>query len=339
MARLVPAVEPEVTFEVDRFNASGDRLEIAGRWFGVRGRRFLRPTLEVEADGRRHRVLARLDHKPWAARDGEEWLAAFDWDEETGPVASAELAVGADLTVEVTPPSGNSKDRRQPSAAERELTAIRAELDRTNAELADARAARTADRDDASERLRAEQAANRTTLDELGEVRAAREEADHEVERLSKELRRLTDALQEAHEERDSAVSARDAAVSARDEAVSAGATAAMEVLDGTADKWEGLQADLDGALDRLRSTAGERDAALAQRDEARAQRDAAQVERDRALDRRANDEGTPAPAPPATASDEAVAREPAAWRVRAIAAGAVALPVLTLVVLTVFDI
>ena len=87
-------------FEVERFGVSGsDRLEVAGRWFGVRGRRFLRPTLEFEADGERQRALAVMDHKPWTAKDGEEWVAAFHWDGDPDGPAAAELAVGSDLTV------------------------------------------------------------------------------------------------------------------------------------------------------------------------------------------------------------------------------------------------
>ena len=70
-----------VAFEVERAGwPSPDRLEVVGRWFGVRGRRFIRPTLYVDADGESRRLLAVLDHKPWAVEDGEEWIAAFAWD-------------------------------------------------------------------------------------------------------------------------------------------------------------------------------------------------------------------------------------------------------------------
>ena len=48
-----------VSFEVDRFEwAADDQLEIEGRWFGLRGRRFIRPTLDVEVDGEPRRLLA-----------------------------------------------------------------------------------------------------------------------------------------------------------------------------------------------------------------------------------------------------------------------------------------
>ena len=71
---------PSVTFEVERFEwVADDRLEVVGRWFGLRGHRFLRPTLDVEVAGERRRMLAVLEHKPWAAEDGEDWVAAFAW--------------------------------------------------------------------------------------------------------------------------------------------------------------------------------------------------------------------------------------------------------------------
>src|SRR4051794_14498273 len=64
--------------EVERFELAGNAcLELRGRWFGVRGRRFMRPALTALADGREQRILAVLDHKPWDAEDGETWLAAF----------------------------------------------------------------------------------------------------------------------------------------------------------------------------------------------------------------------------------------------------------------------
>src|SRR4051794_3920065 len=97
-----------VTFEVERFEwAADDRLELEGRWFGLRGRRFIRPTLEVEFNGEPRRLLALMEHKPWAALDGEEWVAAFAWEGEHGDVA-AELAVGADLSFELPQPNGAS---------------------------------------------------------------------------------------------------------------------------------------------------------------------------------------------------------------------------------------
>ena len=74
MARIDTPADPlaDLAFEVERFEwTSDDRLLVTGRWFGVRGRRFMRPTLHLRVDGRRRRLIAVLDHKPWAA-DTEE---------------------------------------------------------------------------------------------------------------------------------------------------------------------------------------------------------------------------------------------------------------------------
>ena len=65
-------VSDGVGFEVERFEwAAGDRLEVTGRWYGLRGHRFVRPVLVVQAGDEQRRMLALLEHKPWAADDGE----------------------------------------------------------------------------------------------------------------------------------------------------------------------------------------------------------------------------------------------------------------------------
>ena len=59
-----------VTFDLERFEWTAETGSVAGRWFGIRGRRFLRPTLDIEVDGQPRRMLAVLEHKPWAAEEG-----------------------------------------------------------------------------------------------------------------------------------------------------------------------------------------------------------------------------------------------------------------------------
>src|SRR4051812_3741493 len=111
---------PAVTFEVERFawSASG-RLEVTGRWFGLRGHRFMRPALFVEAGDDRRRLLAVREHKPWAASDGEPWTAAFAWAGEPVDLSFAELAVAPTVAVELPSPAApgsrarNSKRRAQ----------------------------------------------------------------------------------------------------------------------------------------------------------------------------------------------------------------------------------
>lgn len=118
---MAKAPPPRVTagtifFELDRFElGEGDRLELSGRWFGVRGRRFMRPTLTPVPNGDRVRALADLEHKPWAAEDGEPWEAAFPWREEV-EVLEAELSVAPDITIRLPAP-GSELDRAQRLAA------------------------------------------------------------------------------------------------------------------------------------------------------------------------------------------------------------------------------
>src|SRR5215212_1844630 len=110
-------VAPEQTgFELDRFQWSGDdRLEVEGRWFGVRGRRFVRPSLTVQVPGGRRRLLALLEHKPWSADEGAAWIAAFPWDGPHAEVGDAELEVGA-LTVDLPPPGASNAPRKRGEA-------------------------------------------------------------------------------------------------------------------------------------------------------------------------------------------------------------------------------
>jgi hypothetical protein len=117
--RVPGAASSEVDFELERFERTADdRIEIAGRWFGLRGRRFVRPVLNLNSGGSRRRAIALLEHKPWAAEDGEVWLAAFRWPEGTGEVSGAELEVGPGLLVELPALGGKS-------GAEVHVTALR----------------------------------------------------------------------------------------------------------------------------------------------------------------------------------------------------------------------
>jgi hypothetical protein len=106
---MAKAAEPavitdEIVFELERFERSGEQLTLTGRWFGVRGRRFVRPTLTLELEGERVRALADLDDKPWAAEDGEPWRASFPWG-KSGRVEQPELSVAPDITIQLPAPS------------------------------------------------------------------------------------------------------------------------------------------------------------------------------------------------------------------------------------------
>jgi hypothetical protein len=266
---------PTVTFQVERFEwTAGDRLEVAGRWFGIRGRRFLRPTLDVAIEGHSRRLLAVLDHKPWIAEDGEEWVAAFPWEGDPIDFTDGELAVGPDLAVELpspaaarpqgkTPAAGSRATRRPRRVAQRvverreagpprlqrlegELRAATAEARRLANELDSARAAHVTESVDLNGRLTAERQTGRRLT---GELRAAREQlvaVEGTAARRLEQVRRL---------ERDL-----DAARSARKAALADAAT---------------LGRKLEEARRERAAAEHERDAAIRARDRARQERNA----------------------------------------------------------------
>src|SRR5436309_8604741 len=103
MSRTATSADPlaQLSFELDGFGWTGEeRLEVTGRWFGVRGRRFVRPTLTLRAAGRRRRMIALLEHKPWAADDEAAWIAAFTWRGPPEDIAGARLEVAPDVVLE-----------------------------------------------------------------------------------------------------------------------------------------------------------------------------------------------------------------------------------------------
>ncbi|MFZ0039781.1 MAG: hypothetical protein WAK93_00615, partial [Solirubrobacteraceae bacterium] len=97
----VTADPDRISFQVDGVELTdAGQLVVTGRWFGIRGRRFVRPTLTMTLpDGTERRALAELDHKPWAAEDGQPWLAAFAVDVKPEHTSSAELSVAPDIIV------------------------------------------------------------------------------------------------------------------------------------------------------------------------------------------------------------------------------------------------
>jgi hypothetical protein len=108
-----------VAFELDRFAfVGGGSYELQGRWFGVRGRRFMRPALTVVVDGQPIRLLADLAHKPWAAEDGEPWKAVFPSPADGGDLREAELTVGPDVTITLPAPLGRTAAKRKKLSAD-----------------------------------------------------------------------------------------------------------------------------------------------------------------------------------------------------------------------------
>jgi hypothetical protein len=120
----------ELAFMVERFEPDGERLEVAGHWRGLRGRRFVRPVLWLYRGEGRQRLVAVLDHKPWAAGEGDQWVAAFPWSGGKLDVERAELEVGRELVVELPVPGGKAPAEPQPAHARRptELEIVRERL-------------------------------------------------------------------------------------------------------------------------------------------------------------------------------------------------------------------
>jgi hypothetical protein len=256
------ATRAGVSFEVERLERAGDELVVSGHWSGLRGVRFMRPTLVV--GGRE--VLATLEHKPWAPRTDRAWTAAFPWTGGTPEARELELAVAPSGSVQLGPPIDDPEpplvllppadveaapddpppplttDRMRARLLEQELAAAEQERDELRSRLGAAQglvdAADTA-RSELELNLRRERRAADTageTRDEVARARAA------------------------AERDRDNALAQRDEAVKDREAAVRTRARMELTVAEATE-----RQAAAEAALDRAR---GERDEAHAQRDE-----------------------------------------------------------------------
>ena len=222
MATITDSTATDPAFVVERFAAAGDRLEVAGHWRGVRGRRFVRPVLWLHNGESRRRLVAVLDHKPWAADDGEPWFAAFKWDGGELDAERAELEVGRELVVDLPlpggaapkprpakprPPSDLERVREQLLSATKERRELEAALKTATVgadELARVRDERDRAREDA-ERARAD--GERLVNDEYRQRERAQEAADQATAkaREAEEARRLAErqlaAARQAHAE------------------------------------------------------------------------------------------------------------------------------------------
>jgi hypothetical protein len=211
---------------VDRIAASGPgRVEIAGRWFGVRGRVFVRPTLTLQRTpgAGEVRALADLAHKPWAAQDGDPWLAAFDVDVDLNDVSEVELSVAPDIAVALRrkgrapagpgdrlaagdsarTPVAKAEDipqprRRRVRGAEQEMARVSAQLAAAMQALALERERRAA----VDQALEDERAVARELRTELGKIRADLELAQAGAAQAAAMTAELDAARRELYESR-----------------------------------------------------------------------------------------------------------------------------------------
>ncbi len=279
----------EVSFELERFEwTADDRLEVLGRWNGLRGRPR-RPALTVDSGGRRHRL-------PGTLVSDDPWRATFPWD--GGEVMGAELEMGRTLVVELPPP--RRRRRRTASGAEAEL---RAQVEELRAMVADLRAERAAapsaqDTDAlaaAAERHQREASGLRDEIALLRSAEAARDDALAAAAAVAGERDEARAAAEAAAAERDDAESRAAAAHAERDEALAAAEAARAELAGGDdtspADELAGLRLAhgslraaherLEDELEDLRRVREERDALAGELERARAE--AAEDERARA--------------------------------------------------------
>lgn len=256
-----------IRFVLARFEmVDGARLEVEGRWSGVRGRRFMRPALTVSVDGESVRLLADLDHKPWAPDADGPWIAAFPSSFGLEEIAEAELTVAPDVTIRLPLGADDDQTREEPALdldtalggepgpsgePEPPETRLRRALEVTRRERDDAFKAASRDR---IERERAH--ADRS---------AAIVERDHAVAK------------------RDAAVEERDQAMAERNEAVASRQQAEAERDTATAER-ERMRTERDRAVASRQQAESERDSATADRDQLRTERDAAVLARDAAV-------------------------------------------------------
>jgi predicted nucleic acid-binding Zn-ribbon protein len=131
----------EVAFELECFEWADERLEVAGRWKGLSGRRLARPVLTVDTGAGRKRRLVALPGGQLAA-GSESWRAAFSWPGDPADITSAELEIGGNVVVDLPLPDRRRR-RRKRAAAEpsdeplrAEVTALRGQVERLRSELA-----------------------------------------------------------------------------------------------------------------------------------------------------------------------------------------------------------
>lgn len=283
------AVAPStISFELERFERVDGRLELRGRWYGVRGLRFMRPTLTLAFDdGSTARALADLEHKPWAPFDGEPWQAAFASPAQDGAL-DAELAVSPGIAIPLPAPGDGLPDADPiavlpPATAEPRKKSTSAPARRKRAAVADELAVLR----DETQRLRQEPIRLRAELDRSEQLR---KDVEEELERLKLDAdgavaRRdaAVDRFEDANADRDEAIRTRDEAVRAQNQLAQARKDALRE-RDAAIRARDDALHERDRTVARLRESMTERDATVGARDEAAGELEKVAGERDQAI-------------------------------------------------------
>jgi hypothetical protein len=247
-------------FELERIFAEDGRVRISGWWHGVRGRRFIRPSLSAIGARPRARALAELEHKPWSPEGGQPWVAEFVWEHSLHDVEAFELAVAPDLAVRIPVPGASRRARKRPARP--------APAANETVQPPQDRSVRATDRQHVVTALRrpAPQIAASLPLDvrltrveqERDRARAARDEAIAERDRLTGNLDQIVAEGERLREERDAAIERAAHGVAERDGAVAEGRR--------LRDDRDRAARERDDALGSQHRTEGERDALAAER-------------------------------------------------------------------------
>ena len=216
----------EVAFELECFEWAEERLEVAGHWKGLGTRRLNRPvlTVQTEGSGRPKRVVAMPGGHMAAGAD--TWRASFAWPGDPGEITGAALEVGGSLVVDLPLPDKRRRRRRRPAAdpvddalraevgllrgqverlraelagREREIIALRSQLDEGTDEDEGMPLAGADERTIEIQRLAGERDAARADFSaEVERLAAEREAADAERARFKADLDDLREAFSEA---------------------------------------------------------------------------------------------------------------------------------------------
>lgn len=279
--QLAASPRAGVTFEVQRLELADGCLVISGHWSGVRGMRFVRPTLVV--GGRR--VLATLEHKPWSSAAGRLWTAAFPW-EEDGDL-DEELALTVAPTVSVilgARPAGADETQPLVFVGETAVAVAADQDDRADAAVTAAGAPPPPTRpppEPASParllRLQddlAQLTLQRNALDRrLEEAQALNADLDVRCRELEQAMRLERNTAQGAAEGREDVERARTAAERDRDRAL-ARVDEAVHDREAALRTRARMEVQCDEAVQELDAAEARLARAIADRDEANAQRD-----------------------------------------------------------------